>query len=105
MKEVLVLCNGLTGYYWESSNMARYLRKSLRPVQHLKNTLPIPGIGVYIKHRGGDFSSRPPCFLIVRGMSENDKGEAQFNISFISKMEGVRISLVSSKVLLSTSLR
>jgi len=85
--------------------MARYLRKSLRPVQHLKNTLPIPGIGVYIKHRGGDFSSRPPCFLIVRGMSENDKGEAQFNISFISKMEGVRISLVSSKVLLSTSLR
>ncbi|MEM2459573.1 MAG: hypothetical protein QXG66_05025, partial [Candidatus Bathyarchaeia archaeon] len=98
MKEVLVLCNGLTGYYWESSNMARYLRKSLRPVQHLKNTLPIPGIGVYIKHRGGDFSSRPPCFLIVRGMSENDKGEAQFNISFISKMEGVTSSRLLDEI-------
>lgn len=98
MKEVLFLCTGWTEDYWESSNAVHYPRKSLRPVQHLKNTLPIAGIGVYIKHRGNDFSSRPPCFLIVRDMSENEKGESQFNTGFISKMEGVTSSRLLSEI-------
>jgi hypothetical protein len=98
MKEVLVLCTGWMEDYWESNNAVRYPRKPLKPVQHLRNAMPIAGLGVYIKHKGNDFSSRPPCFLIVRDMSENEKGESQFDTGFVSKIEGITSSRLLDEI-------
>ncbi|MEM0010723.1 MAG: hypothetical protein QXJ62_07280 [Nitrososphaeria archaeon] len=89
MKEVLVLCTSWAEDYWENDRIAPYPRRSLKSIQQLRNNLPIAGIGAYIKQKGRDFSSRSPCFLIVRNIDENEKGEPQFDIHFISKMEGI----------------
>jgi hypothetical protein len=92
MKEVLVLCTFWSGDYWESDKVAPYPKRSIKPVQHLKNVLPLAGIGIYTKGKRRDFSSQPPCFLIVNGIDENEKGEPQFDFHFISKMEGISSS-------------
>lgn len=92
MKEVLILCTGWAENYWESDKVAPYPKRSLKPIQHLKSNLPIAGIGAYIKQRGKDFSSRSPCFLIVRNIDENERGEPQFDVHFISKIEGITSS-------------
>jgi len=46
--------------------------------------LPLAGIGVCVKEK----SSRPPCFLTVKNLEENEKG-VQFDFHFIAKIEGV----------------
>jgi hypothetical protein len=92
MKEVLVLCTGWSQDYWESDKVAPYPKRSIQPIRHLKNTLPIAGIGAYLKQKGRDFSSRSPCFLIVKNIDENEKGEPQFDFHFISKIEGITSS-------------
>ena len=89
MKEILILCTGWEVDYWEIDKIAPYPKRSIRPVEHLKNALPVPAIGVYIKQRGRDFTHLRPCFLIVRNISENEKGEPLFDFHFVAKMEGV----------------
>ena len=89
MKELLILCTSWAEDYWEIDKIAPYPKRSIRPVEHLKKALPVPAIGVYIKQRERDFTHFPPCFLIVRNISENEKGEPLFDFHHISKMEGV----------------
>ena len=89
MEEILVLCTSWEVDYWEIDKIAPYPKRSIKPVEHLKNALPMPAIGVYIKQRERDFTNRPPCFLIVRDISENDKGEPLFDFHFVAKIEGV----------------
>jgi hypothetical protein len=98
MKEVLILCTGWDPHYWESNKVAPYPKRSIQPIQHLKNTSLIPAIGVYIKQKRGDFTSNPPCFLIVKSIDENEKGEPQFDFKFISKMEGITSSKFLNEV-------
>ncbi|MEM2931032.1 MAG: hypothetical protein QW797_09280 [Thermoproteota archaeon] len=88
MKEVLILCTGWHGDYWESRRTVSYSKKSVEPVRHLKNALPVAGVGVYIKWRERDYSSQPPCFLMVKNIGENEKGELQLDLQFVSKIEG-----------------
>lgn len=95
MAEILVLCTWWDIDYWEIDRVAPYPKRSIKPVQHLKDTLPVPGIGVYTKGRGKDFSSQPPCFLIIKDIYENEKGEPQFDFHFLSKMEGIISSTFS----------
>jgi hypothetical protein len=92
VREVLVLCTFWSSDYWESDKVAPYPKRSIKPIQHLKKALPLAGIGVYIRGKGQDFSSQPPCFLIVNNIIENEKGEPQFDFHFISKMEGISSS-------------
>lgn len=95
MKKILILCTHWSKDYWERQEVAPYHPKGLiQPVQHLRNTLPIPAIGVYIKK----FSSEFPCFLIVKNIDVNEKGELQFYFQFISKMEGVESSQFLSEI-------
>jgi len=75
--------------YWEVDKVAPYPKRSIKPVEHLKNALPVPAIGAYIRQRGRDFTHVPPCFLIVRDISQNEKGEPLFDFHYTAKMEGV----------------
>jgi len=75
--------------YWEKDRIAPYPKRSIRAVEHLRNALPAPAIGVYIKQRERDFTHIIPCFLAVRNISENEKGEPLFDFHFVAKMEGV----------------
>ncbi len=54
--------------------------------------MPVPGIGAYVKQKKGDFTSRSPCFLIIRGIRENEKQEPAFDFQFLAKMEGITSS-------------
>lgn len=92
MKEVLLLCTFWSGDYWESDKVAPYPKRSIKPIQHLKNALPLAGIGVYTKGKGRDFSSQSPCFLIVTNIEEDEKGAPRFDFHFISKMDEIKSS-------------
>ena len=89
MREILVLCTWWEADYWESDKVAPYPKMPIKPVQHLKTVLPLAAIGVYTKGRGRDFSSRSPCFLIVRNIDENEKGEPQFDFHFVARIKGI----------------
>jgi len=92
MAEILVLCTWWEADYWEKDRVAPYPTTSTKPVQHLKNTLPLAGIGVYTKGRGKDFTSQPPCFIIIKNITENQKGEPQFDFHYVSRMQGIASS-------------
>lgn len=90
MREILILCTWWgKGHYWEEDKVAPYPGRTIEPVQHLKNALPIAAIGAYIKGRGQDFTHCSPCFLNVKNIEENERGVPQFHIHFISKMKGI----------------
>jgi hypothetical protein len=89
MTEILVLCTWWEPDYWERDKTASYPRRSIKPVQHLKDKTPLPGIGVYIRGRGRNYTYQAPCFLIIKDISENEKGEPLFDFHFISRMEGL----------------
>lgn len=93
MKDVLILCTVWTEDYWEIDRIAPYhkYKKYLSNIQHLKSELPVAGIGVYTKSKQKDLSSSSPCFLIIKAISE-EKGGPQFDIHFVSKMEGITSS-------------
>ena len=98
MREVLILCTGWSENYWETNSMVRYPGRGLETIQYLKEGLPLAGIGVYIKHRDKDLSSNPPCFLIVNEINENDRGELQFSIQFVSKIENLPSHRLLSRI-------
>jgi hypothetical protein len=98
MAETLVLCTWFEIDYWESNRVAPYYKMSMKPLEHLKNTLPLAGIGAYIKGRDRDFSSQPPCFLIIRNITENEKGEPQIDFHHVSKMQRITSSTFLSEI-------
>jgi len=61
----------------------------MEAIRHLKDSLPLAGIGAYIKQKERNFSQRPPCFLIIRNIDENEKGEPRFDIHFMARMEEI----------------
>ena len=92
MAEIVVLCTWWEADYWERDKVAPYPTLSLKPMQHLKNILPLAGIGIYTRGRGRDFTSQPPCFLIIKNITENEKGEPQFDFHYVSKIQGIASS-------------
>ena len=97
MKRVLVLCTSWSGDYWESNDTIPYLKTSMKliQIQHLKSLkseLPLAGIGVYTKGKDRDFTSQPPCFLIIKDITENERGELQFDFQYVSKMREITSS-------------
>jgi len=62
---------------------------SITPVSHLKHASSIPGIGVYIKGKKRDLRTIPPCFLVIKSIEENEKGEPLFHLHFVQKIEGI----------------
>jgi len=98
LKEVLVLCTYWSGDYWESDKVAPYPKRSIESVRRLKDTLPLAGIGVYSKGKGRDFSTQPPSFLIIKDITENEKGEPRFDFQYVSKMQGITSSTFLNEV-------
>jgi len=98
MAEILVLCTWWKPDYWERDEIAPYPKMPIKSVQHVKNALPLAGIGVYTKGRGRDFTAQPPCFLIVKNITENEKGEPQFDFHHISKMQGITSSMFLNEI-------
>jgi hypothetical protein len=86
MTEIIVLCTWWEPNYWEIDKTAPYTQRSIEPVQHLRDKTPLPGIGVYTKGRGRDYTHRPPCFLIIKNISKDEKGQPHFAFHYISRM-------------------
>jgi hypothetical protein len=87
MTDVLILCTWWEVDYWENDKVAPYTKRTIKPVQHLKNSLPLPAIGIYTKGRDKDYTSQPPCFLTIKSIDENEKSEPLFDFHYISKIE------------------
>ena len=98
MAEILVLCTYWEADYWENDKEAPYPKTSIKPIRHLKNTLPLAGIGVYTKGKDRDFTAQPPCFLIIKNITENEKGEPQFDFHHVSKMQGITSSMFLNEI-------
>lgn len=86
MAEILVLCTYWEPNYWERDRVAPYPQRSIEPVERMKNKAPIPAIGVYTRGKGRDYTHRPPCFLVIKNISENEKREPQFDFHYVSQM-------------------
>jgi len=67
-------------------------------IKHLKSKTPLLGIGLYIKQKLLNFTSQAPCFLIIKGITEDERGVPQFDIHFVKKMEGVTSSQFLSRI-------
>jgi len=89
MREILVLCTGWEPDYWEKYRAVLYPKMSIESVKHLKDRVPIPAIGVYVRGKAGDYSQRPPCFLIVKSISENEEGAPHFDFHYVSQISGL----------------
>jgi hypothetical protein len=98
MAEILVLCTYWEADYWENDKEAPYPKTSIKPIRHLKNTLPLAGIGVYTKGKDRDFTAQPPCFLIIKNITENEKGEPQFDFHHVSKMQDITSSMFLNEI-------
>jgi hypothetical protein len=89
MTEILVLCTWWEPNYWERDKTAPYTQKSIEPVQHLIDKTPLPGIGVYTKGKGRDYTHRAPCFLIIKNISKDEKGQPHFDFHYVSRIHGL----------------
>jgi len=98
MTEILVLCTYWEPDYWDNDKTAPYPKRSIKPIQHLKNVVPLAGIGIYTKGKDRDFTAKPPCFLIIKNITENEKGEPQFDFHHISKIEGITSSMLLNEI-------
>ena len=100
MSDVLILCTNWRDDFWYSDKVAPYPKKSINSIQHLKDKLPIAGIGVYIKgkEKDKDLSNLPPSFIIIKGIKEYDKGVPEFDFSFISIIQGIKSSELLDKI-------
>jgi len=87
--EILIMCTYWEPDYWETDKVAPYPKRSIKPIQHLKDTLPLAGIGIYTKGKDKDFTAHSPCFLIIKNITENVKGEPQFDFHYVSKMPSI----------------
>lgn len=87
MNEVLVLYTDWARDYWEEDKTAPYPKRSIATVRHLKHVPQIPGIGVYMSGKKADFSAVSPCFIVVRNVEENEKGEPLFQFHFMQKID------------------
>ncbi|ADT85191.1 hypothetical protein [Thermococcus barophilus] len=92
MKRVLVLETAWAEDYWESAKEAPYPKRSykeLKDWENLKKSLPLPGLGVYIKQtikgKIHDYLHKPFVYLRVKGMKYNEKGEPHFDFEPIGK--------------------
>jgi len=71
MCKVLLLATGWNETYWDSPKEAEYRGKSYEELpewESLARNCPLPGIGIYIKQKGKDFSSRHFVYLKIKGM-------------------------------------
>jgi hypothetical protein len=98
MAEILILCTYWEPNYWERDRVAPYPQRSIEPVEHMKSKAPVPAIGVYTKGKGRDYTHRPPCFLIIKNISENEKQEPQFDFHYVSQMSGLTSAQFLSQI-------
>ena len=71
MCKVLLLATGWNETYWDSPKEAEYRRKSYEELPEWESqarNCPLPGLGIYIKQKGKDYSSRHFVYLKIKGM-------------------------------------
>lgn len=71
MKRVLLLATGWQLDYWELDKEAPYPKTKYTDLSEwddLSKSCPLPGIGIYIKQKGKDFSQNPFVYLKIMGM-------------------------------------
>jgi hypothetical protein len=81
MCKVLLLATGWSGTYWISPKEADYPGRSYKDLpewESLARNCPLPGIGIYIKQKGKDFSSRHFVYLKIKGMRYDSNSETPY---------------------------
>jgi len=81
MCKVLLLATGRSDTYWNSPKEADYPGRSYKDLpewESLASNCPLPGIGIYIKQKGKDFSSRHFVYLKIKGMRYDSNSETPY---------------------------
>jgi len=87
-KRVIVLYTAWKIDYWENPSEAPYPNRSYKELPNwneLRDSLPLPGIGVYIKQREKDYAERPFIYLRIKGMRYDHRGQPYFDFEPISQ--------------------
>lgn len=99
MKKVLLLKTDWKENYWGYDKEAEYPSMkytNLIEWNELFETCPLPGLGIYIKHRKNDFSNVPFVYLKITGMNYDVSTEKPFfNFKVIGKSNTESIKIFS----------
>ena len=71
MKKVLVLKTHWERDLWEHPREVSYRKVSYKKLEDwdvLRENLPLPALGVYIKRKKRDYTNRPFVYLKIKGM-------------------------------------
>ena len=98
LDEVLILYTDWAADYWETDKTAPYPKRSIENIRHLKHSKEIPAIGIYTKGKKADLSHISPCFLVIKNVEENEKGEPLFQFHFVQKITNISSATLESKI-------
>jgi len=94
---VLILYTFWAPDYWDKRREAPYPKRSYEELSNwndLEKSLPIPGIGVYMKHREKDYRQRSFVYLRIKGMRYNELREPYFDFEPIRRGEKTSAALL-----------
>jgi len=101
MRRVILLATGWQPDYWDSDKEAPYYRTIYSEIANwddLSNACPLPGIGIYIMQKRGDFSSNSFVYLKIKGMRyDPNTKHPLFSLEFLAK-SNIKSSDLSSKL-------
>jgi len=96
-KSVLVLYTAWQQDYWEKGKEAPYRKRSFEELSNwneLEKSLPIPGIGVYMRQREKDYRQRNFVYLRIKGMRYGELREPYFDFEPIRRGEQTSAALL-----------
>jgi len=96
-KSVLILYTFWSPDYWEKGKEAPYPKRSYEELSNwneLEKSLPVPGIGVYMKQREKDYRQRSFIYLRIKGMRYGGLREPYFDFEPIRRAEKTSAALL-----------
>jgi len=85
--------------FWETRHVAPYPKRSYRLLtdwDQLKRSLPLPGIGVYIKQKDRNFLNENFSYIRITGMEYDENTEQPiFHFEFVAKSKTESIELLN----------
>lgn len=99
-KRVIVLYTAWKKDYWENPTEAPYPNRSYKDLPNwneLRESLPFPGIGVYIKQKDKDYADRPFVYLRIKGIRYDNQEQPYFDFEPISQGRSTSLEFLSKR--------
>jgi len=97
VNKVIVLCTVWKEDYWEKPGEAPYRKRSYMEIPEwniLSRNCPLPGLGIYTKKRGKDYTYRNFVYLRIDEMKVDEAGQPHFIFNLIKTSKSPSIKFL-----------